>query len=153
MNIFEEALTGLGVEVIFDENNMFSCELNNDENEEDKPLLLSFYRDDEAMSLRVSVVTRQSIPENASFDFFIEFGEKALEPLRGDIGAGICPGTKTITLYKVVPLAGKPQGHMMEVIESLIEAAEEWDLKVLNAEKGNASEDASSEDKFNFISR
>ena len=42
---------------------------------------------------------------------------------------------------------------MMEVIESLIEAAEEWDLKVLNAEKGNASEDASSEGKFNFISR
>ena len=48
MNIFEEALTGLSVEVTFDENNMFSCELNNDENEEDNPLLLSFYRDDES---------------------------------------------------------------------------------------------------------
>lgn len=42
----------------FDENNMFSCEPNNDEN---KPLLLSFYRDDEAMSLRVSVLSQGSV--------------------------------------------------------------------------------------------
>lgn len=154
MDIFEESLEGLGIEVKFDENNMFSCELKKNEDGEVNPLLLSAYRDDDAMSLRVSVMTRNSIPKNASFDFFIAFGEKALEPLRGEIGAGICPGTKNITLYQVVPLAGKPKGYMIEVIESLIESAEEWDLKLLDTDKETAFGDSTPKGKeFNFIER
>jgi hypothetical protein len=43
MDIFEESLAGLGVEVRFDDNNLFQCELSNEEYD-GVPLVLSARR-------------------------------------------------------------------------------------------------------------
>ena len=156
MNIFEESLEEVfGVKVTFDENNMFSCELKKDDDK--GALLLCVHRDLEEMSLRVSVATRNLMPESPSSEFLTEFGEKALEPLRGGIGIGVCPGSNNMMLYKVLLLGGQHKGFIMDTIESLIKAAEEWDIKLVDSTQGalverkNENSDEANPSKFKFI--
>ncbi|MCL1126522.1 hypothetical protein [Shewanella surugensis] len=128
MDIFEEALSGLGVEIRFDREHLFSCELTPEN--ETSGLYLSAYRDIEAMSLRLSVLTRNELHDGLNAGFWAEFSQTAIGPLRGGIGVGVLEGTKNICVYQVISLAGKPQDYAMQVIEQLIESAEAWDEKL-----------------------
>lgn len=131
MDIYESIFEGLGIDVRFDSNNLFSCEIKNTQNKSTTPYLLTAFRDTENLSVRLSLLIRETIPSMASVDFFNAFAEKALEPMRGGIGIGICPGTQFLVCYKIISLVGKHQHHGTEAINSLIEQAKQWQDKWL----------------------
>ncbi|WP_298775690.1 hypothetical protein [uncultured Shewanella sp.] len=128
MDIFEEALSGLGVDIRFDSEHLFSCELTPEG--ESSGLYLSAYRDLEAMSLRLSVLTRNELHDGLDASFWTTFSQMAIGPLRGDVGVGVLEGTKNICVYQVISLAGKPQYYAMQIIETLIDFAEDWERKL-----------------------
>lgn len=93
MDIFEESLSPLGVSVAFDENNLFSCEINQESTEGRgrAPWQLTVYRDQDDISLAISIVLGTPLPDNPTPDFITSLGEQAIEPLRGGVGIGIYP--------------------------------------------------------------
>ncbi|AVZ81044.1 ati2 chaperone [Edwardsiella ictaluri] len=129
MDIFEESLSPLGVSVVFDENNLFSCEINQESTEGRgrAPWQLTVYRDQDDISLAISIVLGTPLPDNPTPDFITLLGEQAIEPLRGGVGIGIYPGTSQLAVYQRVQLSGKPTGIVMEAIKSLFAIAEEWE--------------------------
>ncbi|WP_299003510.1 hypothetical protein [uncultured Shewanella sp.] len=128
MDIFSSALSGLGVNIEFDQSNIFSCALTK-ENEE-QGLFLSAYRDLDNMSLHLSVMTRHEVNDMLDSHFWTEFATQAMGPFRNDMGIGILEGTRKITVYQSFQLSGKPQNYAMQIIEQLTEAAEYWDEKL-----------------------
>ncbi|WP_155961412.1 type III secretion system chaperone [Edwardsiella ictaluri] len=129
MDIFEESLSPLGVSVVFDENNLFSCEINQESTEGRgrAPWQLTVYRDQDDISLAISIVLGTPLPDNPTPDFITLLGEQAIEPLRGGVGIGIYPGTSQLAVYQRVQLSGKPTGIVIEAIKSLFAIAEEWE--------------------------
>ena len=137
MDIFEEAFSELGIEgITFGDDNVLTCELSRQEDGRDIVLSLSAYRDHQEMSLRLSVTTQNTIPDNVPGDFVVEFGERAIEPFRGGFGIGILPECRNVTVYRNIVISGKPKGFIKEAVGELIEAAEEWDLKLYNLNQG-----------------
>ncbi len=133
MDIFEEAFSELGIEGIsFGDDNVLTCELSRQEDGRDIVLSLSAYRDHQDMSLRLSVTTQNTIPDDVPGDFVVEFGERSIEPFRGGFGIGVLPECRNITVFKNIVISGKPKGFVKESVGELIEAAEEWDLKLFN---------------------
>lgn len=130
MGIFEETLSPLGVTVTFDENNLFSCEINQTSTEERAPWQLVVYRNQDDISLAISIVLGTPIPESPSPEFITSLGEQAIAPLRGGVGIGIYPGTSQLAVYQLVQLSGKPTGIVMETIENLFGIAEEWESRL-----------------------
>ncbi len=130
MDIFEETLSPLGVTVTFDENNLFSCEINQTSAEERAPWQLAVYRNQDDISLAISIVLGTPIPETPSPEFITSLGEQAIDPLRGGVGIGIYPGTAQLAVYQRVPLSGKPTSIVMEAIENLFGIAEEWESRL-----------------------
>ena len=128
MDIFSDALTGLGIDVQFDHDNLFSCSLAKDN--DDAGLLLSAYRDTESMSLRLSIMTRNGITDRLDTTFWTEFAQMAMGPFRDEVGIGILDRTNKIAIYYSFQLSGQPQGHAMKIIEQLTETAEYWDEKL-----------------------
>ncbi|BEH98598.1 hypothetical protein KH201010_13470 [Edwardsiella ictaluri] len=138
MDIFEESLSPLGVSVAFDENNLFSCEINQESTEGRgrAPWQLTVYRDQDDISLAISIVLGTPLPDNPTPDFITSLGEQAIEPLRGGVGIGIYPGTSQLAVYQRVQLSGKPTGIVIEAIKSLFAIAEEWE-SLLSPERQN----------------
>ncbi|RLV60459.1 hypothetical protein D5018_06605 [Parashewanella curva] len=133
MDIFEEAFSELGIEgITFGDDNVLTCELSREEEGRKIVLSLSAYRDHQEMSLRLSVTTNNTIPDNVPEDFMLAFGERAIEPFRGGYGIGILPECKNVTVYRNIIISGKPKGFIKDSVGELIEAAEEWDLKLYN---------------------
>ncbi|WP_133408094.1 hypothetical protein [Parashewanella tropica] len=133
MDIFEEAFSELGIEgITFGDDNVLTCELSREEEGRKIVLSLSAYRDHQEMSLRLSVTTNNTIPENVPEEFMLAFGERAIEPFRGGYGIGILPECKNVTVYRNIIISGKPKGFIKDSVGELIEAAEEWDLKLYN---------------------
>ena len=143
MDIFEEAFSELGIEgITFGEDNVLTCELSRQEDGRDIVLSLSAYRDHQEMSLRLSVTTQNTIPDTVPGDFVVELGERAIEPFRGGFGIGVLPECRNVTIYRNIIISGKPKGFIKEAVGELIEAAEEWDLKLFNLNKGGSSKPA-----------
>ncbi|RYV03312.1 hypothetical protein SOPP22_04890 [Shewanella sp. OPT22] len=139
MDIFEEAFSELGIEgITFGDDNVLTCELSRQEDGRDIVLSLSAYRDHQEMSLRLSVTTQNTLPDNVPGDWVVEFGERAIEPFRGGFGIGVLPECRNVTVYRNIIISGKPKGFIKEAVGELIEAAEEWDLKLHNLNQGNA---------------
>ncbi|MBM7074298.1 hypothetical protein JQC92_20110 [Shewanella sp. 202IG2-18] len=139
MDIFEEAFSELGIEgITFGDDNVLTCELSRQEDGRDIVLSLSAYRDHQEMSLRLSVTTQNTLPDNVPGDWVVEFGERAIEPFRGGFGIGVLPECRNVTVYRNIIISGKPKGFIKEAVGELIEAAEEWDLKLYNLNQANA---------------
>lgn len=128
MDIFEEALFSLGVEVHFNHDNCFSCQLI--EENQDKGFYLTAYRDFQEMSLRIAVIGVNDIQDQINHVFWSELAQAALAPLRGGVGVGIFENTNKISVYQVIKLAGQPKDYVMQVIEKLVSTAQEWDNKI-----------------------
>lgn len=140
MDIYKDSLDALEVPVVFDENDIFSCDINREQNDGKEPLQLVVFRNQEEISLAISVVIGEPIPAGLSSEFITLLAEQALEPLRGGIGIGIYPGTNHLTVYKIVQLSCQPKSIVMEAIESLVNIAEKWESQLL-AENLNTSQE------------
>ncbi|MCL9781846.1 type III secretion system chaperone [Vibrio sp. S4M6] len=152
MNIYEELLSGLGKDISFNEEGIFSRELKK-EGAENLPLLLTIYNDMQDMSFRISVMSLRALSNNLSPQLMQAFIEKSLEPLRGGIGIGVYPDTRYLTVYQTLPLAGSNKDVVMEVITSLVDEAESWLIKLRENEMNMGCElvEYGSEAKFGGV--
>jgi hypothetical protein len=126
-DIFEESISELGVDVVFDENGICDFILQDAEGAE---ILVNIYKDSAEMALRISLMTSNDVPDDMPNDLFMEFANLAIEPLRDGHGAGIYPGSKKICFYKIVSLRNSSQGQLQSVLETLLNSVEEWDKKL-----------------------
>ncbi|MCL9782706.1 hypothetical protein M9194_14820 [Vibrio sp. S4M6] len=133
MDVFEQAFAELNIEAHFDETGTFSCtyERSGGTTDEESMLFLAAYQDTQNMTLRLSVTTHNEIPNNLSADFFRYFSEKAIEPFRGGVGAGVLPGENNVTVYQSIKASDLLEGSLLETVESLMEEAEEWDQQLI----------------------
>ncbi|WP_299011459.1 hypothetical protein [uncultured Shewanella sp.] len=133
MDIFEEALSKLGVKIQFDSENVFACELTEkSQGNHSSELFFSAYRDQSNMSLRLAVMTQHSITQEMEIALYQSLLHAAAGPLRGDIGVAILEGSNRITVYQTVLLSENNPTQVMEMIEKLIAEAEKWDKELIS---------------------
>ena len=134
MDIYQQICEELGiVELAFDENNLFICELNYTESGSEYSCQLSIYRNEIEQSLCFALSGQNELPTVISGDFLTHLCEQALQPLNSGLGIGIFPGNRILTVYKKVSLAGYYQGNLNQFISELMTSIEEWDNRLITA--------------------
>ncbi|QAX81317.1 hypothetical protein D5F51_22195 [Yersinia hibernica] len=117
----------------FDENNLFICELNCTESDNEYSCQLSIYRDEIEQSLCFALSGKNELPTVISGDFLTHLCEQALQPLNSGLGIGIFPGSRLLTVFKKVSLAGYYQGSLNQLLSELMTSIEEWDSRLITA--------------------
>lgn len=85
------------------------------------------------MSLHISILTHNRIPETIPSKLLIDFGQHTLSLNPAEYGISIFPSTDRIAVYKEVilpDLPNHPQDHVMNLIGMLISAVKIWDEKL-----------------------
>lgn len=101
MDIYQQICEELGiVDLAFDENNLFICELNCTESGNEYSRQLSIYRDEIEQNLCFALSGQNELPTLIAGDFLTLLCEQALQPLNSGLGIGIFPGSRILTVYK-----------------------------------------------------
>jgi hypothetical protein len=129
MDIFEEAVSILGMDVQFDKNNSFICSLNQEG--EETSLILSIFRDFNNMSLILSVMTKNVLDGTQTENFWNYLNSYPTKPLIDEIGVGMIEGAENIKIYKTITLGGNPPSYIVESVNELIEIANIFDEKLI----------------------
>lgn len=134
MDIYQQICEELGiVDLAFDENNLFICELNYTESGSEYSCQLSIYRDEIEQSLCFALSGQNELPTLITGDFLTLLCEQALQPLNSGLGIGIFPGSRILTVYKKVSLAGYYQDSLNQLLSELMTSIEEWDNRLITA--------------------
>ncbi len=134
MKAFEDYFSDQGIEAKFDTRGIFTCILE-PEAEKDVSLSMTAYSDIQARMLRIAITANNEIPNNTPISFYREIAEKAIQPLRGGVGVGIFESENRVTVYQSLKISTLTKELIEETINLLVEHIEEWDKKLLNAQK------------------
>lgn len=121
---FDQALADLGVANTFDHNNTYQVTLRRDDDAEIEVML---FRDLEAHSLCVSAFGSQSLPQLISRELFLRFANAAAEPMRGNLGVGVLPGSERICIYQQLSMRSYRRGDSALALENVLEQVADWD--------------------------
>lgn len=126
MDIFQQSIQFLGASAVFNDEGLFQCELLPDGGDHEQALFLTVFKNEDTLSLHMSITSPVELPTPMPDALAIAIGEHALEPFRGGFGVGLMPNSRRLSVYKVVSLAGKPEGYVQNVFQQLGDKIEDW---------------------------
>ena len=123
MDIYQQSLSFLGVDIEFNEYDIFSCELRSDD---DDGILLTAIKNTLNLALTVSIANNIDLPNPMPDPLFLVFADQSLAPIYGGMGLGLLPNSRRLVAYQTIYLDKAVDRTIQNIVEELTAEIEQW---------------------------